>query len=351
MEAFISSGTRDSSPKLERLHPIQTKLSDAGLGGATAPRSATNATVAPNVPHSIRMRAMLKAHPELRGLLGTYRPTMGWIALLFFLQIGLAWASGGKAWWEILILAYAVGSFLSLGLWTLIHECTHDLVLSSSGGNRWLGILAGLPLVIPAAAAFRRFHLMHHRYLGHPVLDGDVPSAWEVRLVQNCPLRKALWLSCGAIFQALRPLRMPGLKPTDSWTLVNAGSQTIFNGMLVILIGCDALAYLLLSNIFALGLHPLGARWIQEHFVLREGQETYSYYGPLNRLLFNAGYHTEHHDLMRVPWIRLPEVRILAPEFYRGRQAYRSWTVLLGAFVFKRELTLDLRILARGPRP
>ena len=88
-------------------------------------------------------------------------------------------------------------------------------------------------------------------------------------------------------------------------------------------------AYLFLSTAFALGVHPVGARWIQEHYVFREGQETYSYYGPLNKLSFNMGYHNEHHDFPQVPWSRLPKVRALAPEFYDHLYYHRSWTKLL----------------------
>jgi sphingolipid delta-4 desaturase len=98
--------------------------------------------------------------------------------------------------------------------------------------------------------------------------------------------------------------------------------------------------YLVTSTVFAIGLHPLGARWIQEHFALAPGQETYSYYGPLNRLSFNVGYHNEHHDLVTIPWCRLPQVRRIAPEFYEGLHAYTSWTALLVRFVRDPDITL-----------
>ena len=82
------------------------------------------------------------------------------------------------------------------------------------------------------------------------------------------------------------------------------------------MIGPKALAYLALSTFFALGLHPVGGRWIQEHYETRKGQETYSYYGPLNRTCFNMGYHNEHHDFAGVPWNNLPKLKKLAPDYY-----------------------------------
>ena len=74
--------------------------------------------------------------------------------------------------------------------------------------------------------------------------------------------------------------------------------------------GWTALGYLFLSSAFAIGLHPVGARWIQEHYLTFPGnQETFSYYGPMNVFALNVGYHNEHHDLMRVPWSRLPALK------------------------------------------
>jgi sphingolipid delta-4 desaturase len=103
-----------------------------------------------------------------------------------------------------------------------------------------------------------------------------------------------------------------------------------------------------LASIFAIGLHPLGARWIQEHFLVKAPQETYSYYGPLNWVAFNVGYHNEHHDVMRVPWTRLPQVRKLAPEFYDTLHYHTSWTALWLKFLFDPSLSLYSRMTRTG---
>src|SRR5262249_33446278 len=113
--------------------------------------------------------------------------------------------------------------------------------------------------------------------------------------------------------------------------------------------GFAGLAYLVLSTFFGVGFHVVGARWIQEHYTFVPGQETYSYYGPLNRIAFNIGYHNEHHDLVRVPWVHLPKVKALAPEFYGGLHAHRSWLRVLQRFFFDRDLTLYSRITRERP--
>ena len=126
----------------------------------------------------------------------------------------------------------------------------------------------------------------------------------------------------------------------DRWVVFNAVAMVAATAPIVWFFGWWPVAYLFLSTIFSLGVHPVGARWVQEHFVFREGQETYSYYGPLNKLSFNVGYHNEHHDVITVPWSRLPQVRRTAPEFYEGLQSYQSWTSLLLRFVRDRNITL-----------
>jgi len=118
--------------------------------------------------------------------------------------------------------------------------------------------------------------------------------------------------------------------------------------LLVRLTGWGPFSYLLASSILAIGLHPLGARWVQEHFALAPDQETYSYYGPLNRVSFNVGYHNEHHDIVTIPWSRLPQVRKIAPEFYEGLYSYTSWTGLLVRFLRDRDITLFTYIIRPG---
>ncbi len=130
--------------------------------------------------------------------------------------------------------------------------------------------------------------------------------------------------------------------------ITNLLVQVAFNVAVFHFWGGKALAYLPISSLIVMGLHPIAGHYISEHYVFREGQETYSYYGPLNVLAFNVGYHNEHHDVMRVPWTRLPKVRQLAPEFYDSLHYHTSWTALWLKFLFDPSLSLYSRMTRCG---
>jgi sphingolipid delta-4 desaturase len=131
----------------------------------------------------------------------------------------------------------------------------------------------------------------------------------------------------------------------DRWTVLNFAVIAVTDFLIWWTCGLKGLAYVLLSTFFGVGLHVVGARWVQEHYTFKEGQETYSYYGPLNTIAFNIGYHNEHHDLMRVPWIHLPKIKAIAPEFYDHLYAHHSWTRVLLWFLFDENVDLYTRFV------
>ena len=88
---------------------------------------------------------------------------------------------------------------------------------------------------------------------------------------------------------------------------------------------------------------PAG-HFIAEHYVFEEGHETYSYYGPLNVVTWNVGYHNEHHDFPRVPGWKLPQVKALAPEFYDNLPCHMSWTYVLWRYATDPTMTPFSRV-------
>lgn len=298
-------------------------------------------------PHRDRTKYLLTQHPEVRDYIGKNPRSFAYIVGLVVLQVALAWALRAQPIWVMLLVAYFVGAFANHALFVLIHECAHNLVFRRKAANTWAGILANLPQIIPSSVSFQYYHIKHHSHQGVYELDADLPHEWEARLVGHGALRKALWLALFPIVQGLRPLRLREIRAVDRWVVTNFVVQMAFNVAIWVLWGPVAFFYLLLSLFFGIGLHPLGARWIQRHYMTGDSdeQETFSYYGPMNRVAFNVGYHNEHHDLPSVPWNRLPEVRKAAPELYDTLEYHTSWTKLLLRFIFSRELSLFNRMI------
>ena len=315
---------------------------------AVAEGSGTFTVTAAEQSHRVRSRQILAAHPGVRILMGRDPTSFGWTIVLVALQLGIAIGLSVAAapWWGVMLAAYCIGAFANHALTVLIHEYTHNLVFRTALANRLAAILANFPIVLPVAMSFRSFHMLHHEHLGHPGLDADVPGDLEARWVGRSRWRKLLWVAAyPMVILFLRTGDVKTQPVLERWTLLNAAAMAAGLVPLIWVFGWTACAYLLLSTLLALGLHPVGGRWFQEHYVVREGQETYSYYGVLNRLCFNMGYHNEHHDFPGVAWSRLPALRRAAPEFYDSLYAHRSWCLLLLRVIFDASFSPANRIV------
>ena len=144
--------------------------------------------------------------------------------------------------------------------------------------------------------------------------------------------RKAIWLALFPIFQLTRPPRLKAITMRDRWFVVNLVCAALYDVAVIYFFGWAGFLYLVFSFFFSVGLHPVGARWIQEHYTNDPEQETYSYYGPINRVCLNMGYHNEHHDFPSIPWNNLAEAagdgaRVLQPfevPLVRGPNCFSS---------------------------
>lgn len=252
-------------------------------------------------------------------------------------------------WWAAVC---TVGVALAHAIWVLIHECSHGLGHRSVTVNRVLGVVGNLAHAVPAAESFRIFHMRHHKAQGRYDLDADLPSVWEVRLFSRGVVGKASWLCAYPVLLALRAQRVArsGKIPlVTPWVTVNALSVISLDFAWGVTFGWRSVAYLAVCFYCALGPSYFGIRWVQEHFELFPGQETNSYTGPLNWLMFHVGLHTEHNDFPRVAWDRLPRLRRLAAEFYPKETALPSYSALTLRFLTDRRLTIGNRIVRQAP--
>jgi sphingolipid delta-4 desaturase len=296
-------------------------------------------------PHRIRTKEILKEVPAMRKLIGKNPYTFLAIIGLVGFQVLLCILLANQSWWLVVISAYVLGAFADHALFVMIHECAHRLIFKKPAANKLAGIFANMPLIFPSSVSFEKYHIKHHSFQGVHELDGDLPNYWEAKLINNFFIGKVIWLLFYPFFQLFRFPRLKEIKPFNSWVALNWAVQILFIGAFAFFFGGKAIAFLVLSFFFSVGLHPLGARWIQEHYLTQGEQETYSYYGVFNKVAFNVGYHNEHHDFPSVPWNKLPQIRKDAPAFYNSLSYHTSWTKLFFRFLFDKEISLYSRIV------
>jgi sphingolipid delta-4 desaturase len=291
--------------------------------------------------HHARRRSILADHRDVTSLGGHNPWTALFIVGLVLAQLAIGVLLRDARWYIVAIAAYGVGSVIAHALGVLIHECAHNLVMGNSDADKALGILANVPLVLPGAIDFRHKHLLHHRHLGEGELrDFQMPVARGAAWVGGSPLRKVVWLSIGALlFPRGHVEGTPVAK--DGWEIANLVAEIVVLAPYTVVFGPGALAYLVLSGLLAFGPHPLGVRGFGEHLTAREGQPTSSYYGPLNAVSFNVGYHVEHHDFPAVPWNRLPRLNRLARAYYAPLATVDSWIRLFLRYIFVPRVRLD----------
>ncbi|KAL1968804.1 hypothetical protein VTN77DRAFT_1165 [Rasamsonia byssochlamydoides] len=334
-------------------------------------------------PHRSRRQAIIKAHPEVTKLCGPEPLTKYLVLAVVSLQITCAYLLRNTPVlsWKFLLTAYVVGATANQNLFLAIHEISHNLAFRSALANRLLAIFANLPIGLPYSAAFRPYHLTHHKSLGVAGLDTDLPTAFEAFLLDSL-LGKAFFCTFQIFFYALRPMFIY----SPPWTYIhvlNLVTQFAFDYALVRFCGgsLQPLYYLLWSSFLAGSLHPCAGHFIAEHYFFsrvksggteslaelkgkKSGDrktnspldslappETYSYYGPLNILTYNVGLHNEHHDFPAIPWTRLPELHRIASEFYEPLPSHRSWIWVIWTFILDKDVGMWCRVKrAQGGR-
>jgi sphingolipid delta-4 desaturase len=299
-----------------------------------------------------RSRAsQLRQRTEIATLCRRHPGTALWCLGLVLLQTAAAAASARLPCGWLALAAYAVGSLVDINLFMLCHECQHGLVWQRERWNRWLFTATSLPLFLPAHHTWWIEHGIHHRDLGAPtdfivrrrrffeltrkLTPLLVPYAAVMLIAQliRSLLGLALWLvsandraggPSARVLAILGDRHLVGAyrrRKLGGWAVAHAAAALAYTGLLGALYGPGAVAYLLLSQLFMTGfLHPVNFGMVLSNSHVRRQPDhppTASYYGWWNRLTFNFGYHTEHHDLPEVPWNRLPELTRLAPERYR----------------------------------
>ncbi|KAJ5238534.1 Sphingolipid delta(4)-desaturase [Penicillium chermesinum] len=299
-------------------------------------------------PHRSRRMAIIKAHPEVTKLCGP-EPLTKWVVLgVVSTQLTCAYLLRNTSIldWRFIATAYFIGATSNQNLFLAIHEISHNLAFRSGFANRLLAVFANLPIGVPYSAAFRPYHLTHHKSLGVAGLDTDLPTALEAFFLDSV-LGKTFFCTFQILFYALRP------HLSFDYLLTRATGSL------------QPLYYLIMSSFLAGSLHPCAGHFIAEHYFFSKVKgggteslaelktkpaapksetpraldnlappETYSYYGPLNILTYNVGLHNEHHDFPAIPWTKLHKLHQIAAEFYEPLPCHRSWVWVIWTFIW-----------------
>lgn len=285
-------------------------------------------------------------YPEIKSLMG-HDPQLKWVVSgMVLTQLLACYMVHLLSWKWVVFWAYVFGGCINHSLTLAIHDISHNVAFGTKRAiwNRWFAMFANLPIGLPYSASFKKYHIDHHRYLGGDGLDVDIPTNLEGWFFST-PARKVFWLFLQPLLYALRPL-VVNPKPVTRLEMLNAVVQFVVDIIIYYFWGLKPIVYLIAGSILCMGLHPISGHFIAEHYMFMKGHETYSYYGPLNLITFNVGYHMEHHDFPSIPGSKLPEVQAWLYSFvFRNTWYYNSG--LCDKMIIKADVKITLSLLKK----
>ncbi|XP_060118788.1 sphingolipid delta(4)-desaturase/C4-monooxygenase DES2 [Heteronotia binoei] len=289
-------------------------------------------------PHTQRRKEILAKYPSIKSLM-VPDPTLKWIVTGMVLsQLLACYLVKDLPWKWVFFWAYVFGGCINHSLTLAIHDISHNVPFGNKRAkwNRWFAIFANLPIGVPYSASFKKYHIDHHRYLGGHNLDTDIPTDFEGWFFCT-PFWKLIWLILQPAFYAFRPMCM-NPRAVTQMEIYNGLVQFLADFIIFYLWGVKPIVYMIGGTILCTGLHPIAGHFIAEHYMFLKGYETYSYYGPLNWITFNVGYHMEHHDFPSIPGSSLPMVKKIAAEYYDTLPQHQSWVRVLWDFIFDKTI-------------
>mmetsp|Transcript_14490 Transcript_14490/g.25969 ORF Transcript_14490/g.25969 Transcript_14490/m.25969 type:complete len:313 (-) Transcript_14490:52-990(-) len=300
-----------------------------------------------NEPHLARKKEMVKdLGKSVTDLQGHEPMTKFLVTPLVCFQIYVGYLMREEALWGGSLLfwavAYIIGATMGQVLFLANHEISHNLAFKTVRANKLFGIFTNLPMLVPYFISFKDYHNEHHKFQGTDGVDTDLPTELEAKLFSSIP-GKLFFMFNQTWFYAFRPVFIRP-QPFTAWHGLNAVVQVAFISSVVHFWGWGPIFYYLASAHLAGSWHPLASHFIAEHYTFVGEAETASYYGILNYLTWNVGYHNEHHDFPNVPWSRLPQLREVGDKYYSKIPFHSSWVGALWQFLMSPDVTMYNRV-------
>ena len=244
---------------------------------------------------------------------------------------------------NLLLKACFLGAPLTQGLYVLSLEYSGNLCFGQEVLDRVGGIVGNLITGVPYAELVRYVDAEHRAFCHSKVyIDPHKPSETEIKVVQGAGM-KIGYMCLYPIVYTYRLLFRHCISFTF-FLLGNVLGQIGFNILIWYWYGFICLFYLWLSTYIGMcPLHPCASHLLLQHnrFDKRlERVRTYSYYGVVNIVTLNIGYHRERHAENRVPWTYLPLVKCLMGE--QDRKVYYTSTIqAIHDFIFDSDIRLS----------
>lgn len=239
----------------------------------------------------------------------------------------------------VIFMGVFVGTLYDCAITNSVHELIHELAIEGSPvANKFLSGFVNLALVLPFAAGYHRSHRHHHAYLGTD-LDAKYPTMEEIQAYDQDFIGRLKYIFGHPLQGGKRWERIaPGDKP-NQYIVWNERTVWLVDILILIFWGYKSLLYLLLAFWINDTIFIQGSKNYVDHWVSETDTYTSSYYGWVNMINFNIGYHREHHDFPNIPGRYLAvvsqtycitaiycqslvffQVNKLAPEFYEDER-------------------------------
>lgn len=293
--------------------------------------------------HIERSQKILRDNPEIKQYFGNYPLSLVPIIVLSILQWSVAFSVRDLSWWMIGLISLFIGQFILHSLAVFVHEAAHNLVLKGKFGSALTIFLIELgSLSFGKSLTYVGIHgKSHHRYLNDYEQDYEWWDKKQAAFLTANPYWRMgetiVHLLPGGV--AITDLVMTMIIPAAPRQIKSAYKSTYFATFLAVTsLSLYVLAWCFMSWQASLylfwSLTLMVSNWgitfkgqsIAEHHIYQKGK-TYSTYQWTNIPFFNTGYHDEHHTFANVPWIHLPKLKKIAPEYFTNDSPYSYFQI------------------------